>query len=245
MSDRSAIDATSVVWHVSAEPSAWVAGVIDALQGALVDALAQADRTLLLLSGGNTPAPVYRALSKIPIEWSRVIVSLVDERDVESSSPGSNAKLLRETVLDGPAAAATFWPLREPATTRDAAVQMATQRWTDAMPIVAAAVLGMGDDGHTASLFPAAQDLDRALAERAPYTSIDARGCGGAGIWPRRISLTPSGLSQSRTRLLLLRGAAKREIFERALTTADVRSAPVRIAVDTPGARLHVHWCAT
>src|SRR3546814_17033745 len=75
----------------------------------------------------------------------------------------------------------------------------------------------MGDDGHTASLFPGMLGLDQALASPTAYVAVDASGCPGSGPWPRRISLTPAGLEPSRMRLLLIRGEHKRRLFERAM----------------------------
>jgi 6-phosphogluconolactonase len=102
----------------------------------------------------------------------------------------------------------------------------------------------MGDDGHTASLFPRMRGLDDAIASTQAYVSVDAEGCPGAGAWPRRISLTPAGLAPARTRLLLIRGRDKRDLLERVARGTDPREYPVRIAFTTPGAALHVHWCA-
>jgi 6-phosphogluconolactonase len=233
-----------LVWCATTDDCAWGDGAVAALRAAIRVDLGLADRPLLLVSGGSTPAPVLRALSNADLDWTRVIVSLVDERDVESADVGSNARLVRETLLAGGAGRATFWPLREAGRTLEDAVRAANWRWNDALPNVAAAVLGMGEDAHTASLFPGAIGLDSALAARDPYAAIDAGGCTAAGAWTRRISLTPAGLSHARSRLLLIRGESKRAVFERALATDDVRQAPVRIAVDAPGAQLHVHWCA-
>lgn len=235
----------SVQWHATADERAWVDAAVAELHAAMSAKLEQPGHSLLLVSGGSSPAPVLRALSSVDIDWSRMIVSLVDERDVDPSDVGSNARFLRETLLSNRAAKAVFWPLREAGQALDEAVRVANRRWRE-MPAleVAAVVLGMGEDAHTASLFPGAAGLASALGSGDPYAVIDASGCTGAGAWPRRISLTPAGLSRANLRMLLLRGAGKRAVFERAIETDDVSAAPVRIAVDAPGAQLHVHWCA-
>ena len=235
-----------IVWRPRASEAAWIDACVEATGAAIAAELSIHPRALLLLSGGTTPAPVYRALARVELDWSRVVVSLVDDRDVAPDADGSNARLLRETLLLGRASAATFWPLRETAGSLDDAVLAANARWStngDTLPI-AAALLGMGDDGHTASLFPGARNLDAALASPRPYAAIDASGCVVAGAWPRRISLTPNGLVQAHQRLLLIRGEDKHAVFERALTPGAVRDMPVRIALDLPGAPLQVLWCA-
>jgi 6-phosphogluconolactonase len=234
-----------IAWHAFDGAGAWTAACVDALRSALAADLGAHERVLLLVSGGTTPAPVYRAFAQADLDWARVVVSLVDDRDVDAGADGSNARLLRETLLAGRASTATFWPLREAGRSLDDAVRAANMRWPadpDALPLAAAA-LGMGDDGHTASLFPGATDLDAALASRQPYAAIDASGCAVALPWPRRISLTPAGLARARRRLLLIRGAHKRAVFERALAPGAVRELPIRAAFATAGAPLQVYWC--
>jgi len=204
----------------------------------------------LLLSGGSTPAPVYRALSERTLDWPRVTVGLVDDRDVEPDADGSNARLIRETLLHGPAATARFEPLRGTGRSLDDAVRAANERFVvgtspthERANEVGLAVLGMGDDGHTASLFPGATNLPAALMSRKPYATIDATGCPVAGAFVNRITLTPAGLAYARHRILLIRGIAKRLVLERALQDGPASELPIRYAIDLPGEPLQVYWC--
>ena len=84
--------------------------------------------------------------------------------------------------------------------------------------------------------------FDAALTAREDYVAVDAAGCEGAQGWRERISLGAAGLARAGERLLLIRGEAKRDLFERALDGDDVRELPIRLAFagDTP---LRVHWC--
>ena len=215
----------------------WAAAV--AIAAALRRDLLAQPRARLLLSGGTTPAPVFDALAQAPLEWERVDIALVDERWLQPDDPDSNARLVRDRLLRGHAAAARFEPLTRPGRSIGEAVADANLHATRAPGI---AVLGMGDDGHTASLFPHMRGLADALASRNAYVAVDASGCPGAGPWARRISLTPAGLAPTHTRLLLLRGAGKRARFDEALAGDDVQQMPVRMAFLTPGAALQVYW---
>lgn len=238
MSDTHAA-AVDFVAHGSGD--AWSSASAAVLAEALRVDLDRRPRARLLLSGGKTPAPVYAALARLPLAWDRVDVALVDERWLRPDDPDSNSHLVRDTLLQDKAAAARFEPLTRDGSSIEAAVAKANLLGAQPAAVV---TLGMGDDGHTASLFPRMRGFDEAIASSVPYVAVDASGCDGAGTWLRRISLTPAGLSTAGARVLLIRGNEKRALFERALTGGNVRELPVRLAFTTPGARLQVHWCA-
>lgn len=226
-------------WIIHPDPSQWVSAIANATAGALRSDLAVGEGARLLVSGGTTPAPVYRALTLHGLDWSRVRVALVDERWLPPGDADSNAVLVGETLLDGPAAAARFEPLLMPDRDLDETVRAANRMARPA----SVALLGMGPDGHTASLFPHAPSLAQALGASEDYISFDAAGCAGAGAWPLRISITPAGLARARHRLLLVRGEPKRRLLERAIAGSDVLELPVRALFALPGRPLQIHWC--
>ena len=215
----------------------WAGAV--AIAAALRRDLLDQPRARLLVSGGSTPGPVFRALAKAPLEWERVDIALVDERWLLPADPDSNANLVREHLLRDNASAARFEPLTRAGRSIEAAVADANLHARQPAAIV---LLGMGSDGHVASLFPRMRGLRDALDCPCAYVAVDAAGCPGAGPWPRRISLTPAGLAPAHTRILLLRGHDKREVLQRALDGSDPMEMPVRIAFQTPGAQLQVYW---
>lgn len=228
-----------VQFHEHANAEVWARSAAMAIGHALGETLRERERTRLLLSGGSTPAPVYGELAQLDLDWKRVDAALVDERWLQPDDPDSNTRLVRETLLHGPAAAAHFEGLTRTGQTIEEAVRVANLHAHQSADVV---VLGMGEDGHTASLFPRMRGLDEALASEQAYVAVDTAGCPGAGRFARRISLTPAGLAPSHARFLLIRGAAKRALFERAVDGDNVRELPIRLAFTTPGASLQVHW---
>lgn len=230
----------AVDFHAFRTGDQWTWAIAVAVAAALRRDLQRNERARLLVSGGTTPAPVFRALSGAPLDWSRVDIALVDERWLRPDDPDSNAHLVREHLLRGHAAAARFESLTRAGRSFEESVSAANLHARTPPGIV---LLGMGGDGHTASLFPRMRGLDEALDSCNPYVGVDATGCPGAQAWSRRISLTPAGLQPAHTRLLLIRGNDKREVFECAQAGHDPHELPVRIAIDTPGAVLQVFWC--
>ncbi|MGH8080320.1 MAG: 6-phosphogluconolactonase [Lysobacter sp.] len=231
--------ATAYRWHEHRSTDTWTWACAVAIAAELRRDLVRHPRARLLLSGGTTPAPVYRALSRAPLDWARVDVALVDERWLLPDDPDSNAWLVRQHLLRDNAAAARFEQLTQPGRTLEEAVAFANAH---ARQNASAAVLGMGEDGHTASLFPDLPALDRVFASKQPYVAIDASGAPGAKQWSKRISLTPTGLAYAQSRFLLIQGQAKREVFRQALASGDAKHWPVLIGMDGD-IGLDVHWC--
>ena len=223
--------------HADAE--SWVRfAVVDIVAG-LRRALDAHGEARLLLSGGSTPAPVHRALAREPLDWAKIAVGLVDERWLAKGDLASNARLLRETLLEEGAPGARFEPMKLPPHHR---IEDSVREANRHAVAGAVCVLGMGEDGHTASLFPGSPDLPLALSTNDDYVAIDVGAAPVAQPWPQRISLTRAGLARTGTRILLLRGARKRDIVMRALEGDDIAELPVRAAFTLPGDPLRIHW---
>ncbi|MEO7252333.1 MAG: 6-phosphogluconolactonase [Arenimonas sp.] len=217
----------------------WTAGAVAEIVAGLQASLQRTRRARLLLSGGSTPAPIYRALSGQPLEWANVEIALVDERWLPVHDADSNTQLIRDTLLVDRASAAQFQPMLLSGRSLAETLAAAKQNFLPADVLV----LGMGPDGHTASLFPKLQGLSAVIASTAPYLAVDASACAGAGPWAQRISLSPFGLSQATTRMLLIRGEHKRRLLERAMAGTDCAELPIRLVLSAPGPALHIHWC--
>ena len=128
----------------------------------------------LAVSGGTTPAAFFAELAGRPLDWERIVVTLVDERLVPPDSPRANQLLVRERLLVGPAAAARFVPLFEGGSPEGAAARAEVALRGLPWPLDAA-ILGMGVDGHTASFFPDADNLDALLDPRGATIVLRCR----------------------------------------------------------------------
>jgi 6-phosphogluconolactonase len=205
------------------------------LAGALEDAVSARGRTSFAATGGRTPAPVYAVLRRAPLDWARVTVTLSDERWVDEGSTDSNARLVRETLLTGPAAAAAFVPLKSDAPTPEAGAAEVEARLAALPWPLDAAMLGMGDDGHVASLFPHNPALAAAMALDNPRrcAAIPAGPNGLAPAQPR-LSLTLAAILAARSVLVFVAGDDKWRVLQEALAGDDAAAMPVRAVLAGP-----------
>ena len=193
----------------------------------------------IAVSGGSTPGRFFQALGKTKdIDWSKVIVTLVDERWVDETNDRSNALLVNERMLQGPAATARFFPLYsggdEPT---PEAVAKTNALMVDLPQPFAAVILGMGNDGHTASFFPGGDTLDAALTDAGPTLAIRAPGAGEP-----RITFTLPRLLQADGLYLHIEGEEKAAVLDTALGEGPVADMPIR-AVLRSGHAVNVYWC--
>ncbi|MFC0634433.1 6-phosphogluconolactonase [Brevundimonas balnearis] len=222
-------------------PDAWAEAAADRLAEALRVAIAERGQAVFAGAGGSTPSPIYRRLAGADLDWSRVVVLPVDERHVPESSPDSNARLLRETLMTGPAAAATLLPLHHAAVTVDRSAALAARALQQVGGRVDAALLGMGEDGHILSIFPGSPTLKSLLSPKLKPTVLGVpKGRDGLAPSLERISLNIPYLKGAGRVVLALTGAKKREVFERELT-GDPAVTPIAALVASVPA-LDVIW---
>jgi 6-phosphogluconolactonase len=232
---------------MSSEPRALKFSDMDALSSALAEQLAAslkgaiAARGLasLVVSGGNSPVPLFERLRTQSIDWSRLCVALADERWVEPTAAGSNEKLVRDVLLQGPAAAARFLGLKNAAPTPDLGAVSAWETFARVPRPFDAVVLGMGDDGHTASLFPRSPNLPSALNPAA------VAGCVGmwAPVAPHpRLSLNLSALLDARRIVVLIGGEAKWRTYVAASEPGPIEEMPVRAVLRQTRTPVDVMW---
>lgn len=216
---------------------ALVAAAAERLAQALEDGLAREGAASIAVAGGSTPADIYRRLSGRALDWSRVSVTLTDERWVDSASADSNARLVRETLLQAEAARARFVPLKDDAAPiPERAAETAEAALAPLQPLDAV-LLGMGSDGHFASLFPGNPALAAGLDPRASRRVMAVPAGAPAPPQPR-LSLTLPAISSARLVLLVIRGSEKLEVLQRAREAA----LPVAALLDSPPDPLLIFW---
>lgn len=213
------------------------------IQGGLEKALDSKATASLLVSGGSTPGGVFDTLTQAELDWSRVVVGLVDERWVNPEDPASNERLVRQRLLKGRAGAAGFLPMRTLDDSPQIAVEDRGGAYGPHCTPVDVILLGMGEDGHTASWFPGATGLVQALDSAAPIAAINAEGCPVAGNHTQRMTLTGRAVTEATSAILLIFGESKKDVYEKALSSPREQM-PVRHAIDKLGPRLTVVWAA-
>jgi 6-phosphogluconolactonase len=207
------------------------------LAARLRQAIARRGHAYLVVSGGKTPQSLFSTLAKQELDWQQVTITLADERCLAPCEPDSNERLVRESLLQHLAAKANFIGLFHEAHDPLANLDVLDAR-IGALPTFDAVILGMGEDGHTASLFPCSKEIIDALADNnsrsvlvvtpltAPY---------------KRISLTKNRLLNSRAIYIHLVGEKKLPILNKALEASEaVTLLPVRAFLHHPTANVHV-----
>ncbi len=230
-----------VTTHSFTDCSAQAQALSERVAGGLRAGLKARGHAVLAVSGGTTPALFFARLAREALDWANVQVTLVDERWVPADDPRANARLVQSTLLQHAAHAATFVPLYTSAATPEAGLTEVAAR-IDALPLpFDAVVLGMGDDGHTASFFPGGDHLDTALDPHNRSRVVPMR---AVTAGEPRITLTLATLLETRALYLLVSGAHKRDVLADArLGLGAAQHYPVRAVLTQQRVPVAVYWC--
>lgn len=196
----------------------------ESIAALLRSGIEQNGRASLLVSGGRTPQPLFAELSKKALDWSKVDISLVDDRWVDTDHEASNEAMVRAHLLVNNAAAASFTGLKTPDEDAVNAVNTCTENLADIHTPFDVLILGMGEDGHTASLFPCSEQVDAGLDLRSGEQYI--------AVTPttaphQRMSLTLPAILSSRNIFLHLTGETKLDVLAQAQQVAAEREMPI------------------
>jgi len=205
----------------------------------LEEAITARGAASLVVSGGRTPAPLFEQLSREKRQWDKVWITLADERWVDPTTEFSNERLVREKLLVNEAAAAHFVGLKNPAPTPEAGADWAWRALTRVPRPFDVVQLGMGEDGHTASLFPGSMALSRALDPTA------SPGCVAVNALKpphARVSLNLAALLDSRRMVLLIEGEQKWQVYQRARMPGSPAELPVRVILHQKEVPVDVYW---
>lgn len=189
----------------------------------LQDALAKKGEASLIVSGGNTPKKFFHELSQIDMPWEKVTIGLCDERWVPPSHPDSNEKLVRENLMVAYASKATFIGMFIEGAVADDVQRACNDKIKSSFPSFDVMILGMGEDAHTASLFPHNPKLQEAFESDELCISIEP-----LSAPHKRMSLTRNAILSAKHLYLHFQGEKKRALYYQALEGNDAMEMPIR-----------------
>jgi 6-phosphogluconolactonase len=223
------------------DAAAWADACSRRLTDSLSAAIADTGKAVFAGSGGSTPAPIYRHMANAHLDWSKVAVTLIDERYVPETSPDSNATLIKQTLMTGPGAAARFVPLFHAEVTVDRAAAIASKALAAEGDRLDAVLLGMGEDGHICSMFPQSPTLKTLLTPTlSPAVYGVPHGRDGMAPSLERLTINLPWLMTARRVVLALTGQQKRAVYERE-AAADPATHPIA-ALIAANVALEVLW---
>jgi 6-phosphogluconolactonase len=212
------------------------------LEQSLRDGIAKDGRAVLMVSGGSSPAPAYKHLSTLDLNWQNIDVAMVDERWVAPTHEKSNEAFLKSTLLQNYGADANFITMKNEADTAvngASACEAAYQQLKSPYDVT---ILGMGPDGHTASLFPNAQGLEQGLKTTDIVCAIEAIQSDVTGSITERMTLTLNAIANSKVVKLLISGEEKLAVYKQAKAGGEVNDMPLRAVLNHPTINIEVYW---
>jgi 6-phosphogluconolactonase len=202
-------------------------------------AIATKGKASIAVSGGSTPKGFFKTLSKKAIDWKKVTITLADERWVDINSDASNTRLVHEHLLQNNASSAKFFHLKQGEKLCEETLNDLNIAANNALLPLDIVILGMGEDGHTASLFPCSAQIeqglditnDSSLMKVEPTTAPH-----------QRITFSFAALKQSKNVFLHLCGDNKKQVLDKALSNHDIFEMPIRAFLQDDGIDTQVYW---
>jgi len=209
----------------------------------LADVVAQILRTQIekngsasiAVSGGSTPKKMFELLSKKELNWASVAITLVDDRWLANDQADSNQQLVEKNLLQNHAAKAQFIPLYQEGLNAFEASDKVNAIFTNIKQPFDVVLLGMGNDGHTASLFPCCEQIDQGLNTSATYLATQP-----TTAPYERMSLSAQAIEAASHLFLQLKGADKQDTLSKALKGDEHLEMPIRRFLTN---NITVLWC--
>jgi 6-phosphogluconolactonase len=225
--------------HNFANAAELARNLADKVAASLSAAITTKGTAVIAVSGGSTPKAFFQELSTRDIDWSKVTITLVDERFVPADNPRSNHLLVAGNLLQNNAKAATFQPLYQAAASVEDAAKLSTSATASIGNPFDVVILGMGGDGHTASFFPGGNNLAVALDPKTPRGVIpmDAEGAGEP-----RLTFTFSSLQDAALLVLHIEGESKKDVLAKAEGAGDEADMPIRAILRRAASPLDIYW---
>lgn len=210
----------------------------------LRDAVLVRQQASLLVSGGSTPEPLYRALAESELPWRAISVALVDERWVDADQAGSNEAFIRQHLLQSHASAARYVATKTHHSSASEGLADCEHAYNTLPRPFDLVILGMGPDAHTASLFPHAEGLATALdlTQQQLCAAITAKPSAVTGDLCERLSLSLYGLMQSRQLHLVITGKEKLAVYQAAKNSSSLIDTPVSAILQQTQVPVLVYW---
>ncbi len=207
----------------------------------LREAIEQRGQATLVVSGGSTPMPFFKALKAYDLPWEHVTISVADERWVDAASDESNEKLVRDYLLHERAQYLSLAPAVEGESLEEGAARL--QKKLGALPhALDVVILGMGEDGHTASLFPHHPALGEGLNKESDALCLTVTDSPKPPA--ERVTMTAKLLCHARHLLLHITGDAKREVYEQAMQSDEEGAFPIASVLRQSQSSPEIYWAA-
>jgi len=204
----------------------------------LTNAVALRGKASIAVSGGSTPKGFFTALSKKDLSWKNITITLADERWVPMDSDESNTRLVHENLIQNKAVQAKFFHLKQGEEFTEQTLNDLNFAAESSLLPLDVLILGMGEDGHTASLFPCSDQIEACLdSSTAPLLKVVPKTAPH-----ERISFSFAHLKRSENTILHISGAAKKQVLNKALAKNDIQEMPIRAFLQAPSIDTNVYW---
>ncbi|MBO9490625.1 6-phosphogluconolactonase [Endozoicomonas sp. G2_1] len=203
----------------------------------LSKAISEKGRASIAVSGGSTPKGFFQALSNYDLAWHKITVTLADERWVEFADQASNTRLVHEALLQNNAQAAQFFQLKRDGELTEQTLESIHREAVESLLPFDVLILGMGEDGHTASLFPCSTEIEQGLSTTAAVLKVEP-----TTAPHQRISFSFDALQQAGKTVLHICGDSKKTVLEQAIANRDNKKMPISAFLHHPSNELDIYW---